>query len=48
MWGVGTLGEIYEGTVDLNVYINGGALQPGCGSEDFRLFPYPGNQLIKW
>lgn len=38
----GTLGEIYEGTGDINVYVNGGALQPGCESNDFTFAPYPG------
>ncbi|OXA51573.1 Endothelial lipase [Folsomia candida] len=46
----GILGEVYEGTVDLNVYVNGGIIQPGCGREDLTLVPLPGicSHLFAW
>jgi hypothetical protein len=38
----GVLGEVYENTGDINVYINGGASQPGCERQDLSPIPYPG------
>jgi len=46
----GVIGEVYDGTGDANVYINGGAVQPGCELEDWSNQPYPGlcSHLYSW